>query len=718
MKAGSPDSKLRLVAWLFASGVLAFASDATNLSTPIPSLNARTVVGVRLAVSSFAGFNLQQGRASPTPTALINGGGVTFNKDIAPIIFKNCAPCHRPGEAGPFPLLNYGDVKKHAAQIAAVTHIRFMPPWLPEPGYGDFVGQRRLTDGEIQAIQRWVQQGAIEGDPKDKPRAPVFVEGWQLGKPDLVLKISRAYELPAHGDSGRDVFRNFVVPVPASSARNIKAIEFRPGNAQIFHHANILVDRTESSRRLDGQDGQPGFAGMDLEIQSDHFDPDSHFLFWKPGTAPSAESDGIPWRLERGTDLVLNLHMRPDGKPESIQPEVGLYFTDQRPTKFPMLLQLENDRALKIPPGDKYFVVTDDFKLPLDVELLAIYPHAHYVGKDIQGFATLPDGKRKSLIWIKDWNFDWQGVFRYQQPVSLPKGTTLHMRWTYDNSAGNVRNPNNPPKLVVAGNQATDEMSHLWVQVLPVNTSQLKVDPRMILQEAMMRHRAAQDPSDYMAHFNLGAAMQAMGKPEEAIEEYRRVLDLRPDDAIARNSLGAALQSMGRIDEAIPEYQRALKARPDYFDARYNLGSALLAGGKAEEAAAEFAEILTAKPDDSDAHANLARALAMQGKMVEAGAEFESALRVDPQNADAHYGLGRVFAAQGDLSRAVVEFEAALRIAPSSAGAHSDLGTVLAMQGNFERAVSEFEAALRIDPELKEARDNLESARAKLARQN
>ena len=457
---------------------------------------------------------------------------------------------------------------------------------------------------------------------------------------------------------------------------------------------------------------------MDLEIESDRFDPDSHFLFWKPGTSPSAESDGIPWRLERGTDLVLNLHMRPDGKPESIQPEVGLYFTDQQPTQFPMLLQLENDRDLKIPPGDKRFVVTDDFKLPLDVELLAIYPHAHYAGKDIQGFATLPDGKKKWLIWIKDWNFDWQGVFRYQKPISLPKGTTLHMRWTYDNSTGNVRNPNHPPKLVVGGNQATDEMSHLWVQVLPVNTSQLKVDPRLILQEAMMRHRAAEDPADYMAHFNLGAALQAMGQPEQAIEEYRRVLGLRPEDAMARNSLGAALQSMGRIDEAILEYQRALKARPDYIDARYNLGSALLAGGKAEGAAAEFAEILTARPEDSDAHANLARALATQGKMAEAGTEFADALRGDPQNADAHYGLGRVLAAQGDLNRAVVEFEAALRISPSSAGAHSDLGTVLAMQGNFERAVSEFEAALRIDPELKEARDNLERARAKLAKQN
>lgn len=700
----------RTIALILPAAAITLALAATRN----PSVNAGSDLA-RTGPAALSGSAARAGKKTEPPNA---PGLVTFNKDVAPIISKNCAPCHRPGESGPFPLLSYQDVKKHAGQVAAVTRIRFMPPWLPEPGYGNFVGQRRLTEDEIQTIQRWVQQGALEGDPKDKPAPPSFVEGWQLGKPDLELTLPRAYILPARGDAGRDVFRNFVVPVPVAGVRYVRAIEFRPGNPQIFHHANILVDRNESSRRLDGQDGQPGFAGMDLEIESDHFDPDSHFLFWKPGTSPSAESDGIPWRLDPGTDLVLNLHMRPDGKPETIQPQIGLYFTDQPPTQFPMLLQLENDRALKIPPGDKRFVVTDEFKLPLDVELLAIYPHAHYVGKDIQGFATLPDGKRKWLIWIKDWNFDWQGVFRYQHPILLPRGTTLHMRWTYDNSVDNVRNPYHPPRLIVGGNQATDEMSHLWVQVLPVNTSGLKVDPRLVLQEAIMRHRTVQDPEDYMAHFNLGAALQAMGKPDQAIAEYRRVLELRPQDTIALNSLGAALQSMGRIGESIPEYQLALRARPDYLDARYNLGSALLASGKGAEAAAEFQQILAIKPDDSGAHANLGRALAVQGKMAEAAAEFENALRLDPQSADAHYGLGRVLAAQGDLKRAVDEFEAALRIAPSSAGAHSDLGTVLAMQGNFQRAVAEFEAALRIAPGLKEARENLERARAKLTKPN
>jgi Flp pilus assembly protein TadD len=643
---------------------------------------------------------------------------VTYNQDIAPLIYRSCLPCHRPGGSGPFPLLTYADARRHAHQIAAVTRTRFMPPWLPEPGYGHFEGPGRLSAREIALIQRWVEQGAVEGDWRSRPPLPHISAGWQLGKPDLVVRPPRSYELPPRAEGSRDVFRNLIIPAPVSSPRYVRAIELRPGNVQTFHHANILLDRTGWSRLRDGKDGQPGFAGMDLEIESDRFDPDSHFLFWKPGTPPAFEPPGMQWRLDPGTDLVLNLHMRPSGKPELIQPEVALYFTDQPPSRLPMLLQLENDRAISIPPGARKFVVTDDFQLPLDVQVLAIYPHAHYLGKEVQGFATLPGGARQWLIWIKDWNLDWQGVFRYRQPVALPRGTILHMRWTYDNSSANVRNPSHPPKRVVAGNQATDEMGHLWLQVLPVSSPGSKTDPRLILQLALMRHRAAKDPGDYLAHFNLGAALEAMGKPAEAIAEYRRVLELRPEDAVAHNNLGAALQSMGNTEDAIAEYQRALKAQPDYLQAHYNLGSAWLSQGKAEEACREFRQVLSARPDDSEAHANLGRALALQGRNAEAAAQFEQALKFDPQNGVVHYDLGRILAEQRDFARAILEFEAALRLDPANASAHSDLGAVYAIQGRLEQAVAEFEAALRIDPGLTVARDNLKRAQARLAERN
>ncbi len=390
-------------------------------------------------------------------------GVLTFNRDVAPIVFQNCSVCHRPGDASSFPLLTYRDVKSRARQIADVTRSRFMPPWLPAAGEFTFADERRLTPEQIAVIEKWVAQGAKEGEARDLPAAPKFTPGWQLGEPDLVLRAEKPYMLPASGD---DQYWNFVLRVPIDKTRWVKAVEIRPADKRLVHHANMLVDRTQSARLMESEPGA-GFGGMEISLESEAFDPDSHFLFWKPGSFPYVEPDGLALRLDPGTDLLLNVHLQPSGKPEPIQPSVGLYFTDKAATKFPMLLQLQNDRALDIPPGNDNFVVTTDLKLPVDVDVLAIYPHAHYLGTDLLATATLPDGTRKTLIHIPHWDLNWQGVFRYADPLPLPKGTTIAMRYVYDNSADNVANPSVPPKRVTAGNRATDEMSHLWLQVLP-----------------------------------------------------------------------------------------------------------------------------------------------------------------------------------------------------------------------------------------------------------
>jgi hypothetical protein len=464
---------------------------------------------------------------------------VTFNRDVAPIVFSQCAPCHHPGEAAPFNLLSYNDVKIRARQIAAVTVTRYMPPWLPEPGYGHFAGERRLTDSQIALIQRWAEQGAPEGDPKFLPPAPRFGEGWQLGPPDLVLRMPQPYTLSA---TGTDVFRNFVISVPVTGTTYIKAFEIRPGNARVVHHANILVDRTGYSRRLEGRDGEPGYDGMSLEVESDVFDPDSHFLFWKPGNVPSVEPKGQAWTVDRGTDLILNMHLQPSGKPESIQPVIGLYFTKQAPSKHPMLIQLEHDAALDIPAGEKEFTVTDEFRLPLDVDVLCVYPHAHYLGKDLRAYATLPDGSRTWLIRIKHWDLNWQSVYRYSEPVFLPKGTVITMRYSYDNSAENFANPHSPPQRVRAGNRASDEMSHLWLQVLPRGPR----DWRAILQAALMTRRLEKDPSDFSAHFNLGSMLQSQGNIASAEVQYRAALASHPGDFATFNALGSIFESQER----------------------------------------------------------------------------------------------------------------------------------------------------------------------------
>ena len=559
----------------------------------------------------------------------------TYTRDIAPILFRSCAPCHRPGEAAPFSLLTYADAKSHARLIEEVTKRRLMPPWLPAADDPKFADDLRLSDADIARLRDWAESGAAEGNATDLPPPPKFVEGWQLGKPDLIVKATKAYALAA---GGSDVYWNFVFRAPVDRPRWLKAIEIRPGDKRLVHHANVLVDRGQTARLLETNPGD-GFGGMELTIESEVFDPDSHFLFWKPGSAPYVEPDGMAISLDANSDLVLNMHLQPSGKAETLQPTLGLYFTDKPATLHPILLQMENDEALDIPPGAKDFVVSDEFTLPVSVSLLAIYPHAHYLGRNLEATATLPDGKTKTLIHIANWDLNWQAVYRYSDPMTLPAGTKITMRYAYDNSAGNVRNPNHPPARVVAGNRASDEMAHLWLQVLPSENGGAggagggaAGDPRALIQEAMARHHLEKNPEDFEAHYNLAALLQARSDVAGSYAQFSEAVRLRPNDAAANNGLGAALLAGRQPGRAIPFLQAALKTRPDYFDAHYNLGNALASGGDFAGALAEFRAAVRLRPEDADAEANLGSALAETGNLKEAREHFERALKLNPNH--------------------------------------------------------------------------------------
>jgi mono/diheme cytochrome c family protein len=386
-------------------------------------------------------------------------GSLTFTKDIAPVIFKNCAVCHRPGEVAPFSLLSYRDVKKRDTLIQTVTENRYMPPWKPVSGHGEFKDERRLTSDQIGMLKQWVEEGAAEGDAKRLPPAPKFADGWQLGKPDLVVTLPKAYTVPAEG---ADIYRNFAIPVKIPKGKYIRATEFHPGNRRVVHHAGLAMDPLGVARKQDGKDGAPGFT--QTTIPGILF-PGS-MSFWVPGKDPRPLPEGFALEWQEGADLVVQLHLHPSGKPEVEQSTIGLYFTNTPPRR-KMASHVFSYDKINIPPGDKAYRTKQTHTLPNDVELYGIFPHMHMIGKEVTVTATLPGGVRKSLLRIDAWDFNWQNYYEYAAPVALPKGTQLVMETVHDNSATNPVNPFNPPRRITYGLQTTNEMAAMFLDVVP-----------------------------------------------------------------------------------------------------------------------------------------------------------------------------------------------------------------------------------------------------------
>jgi tetratricopeptide (TPR) repeat protein len=457
----------------------------------------------------------------------------------------------------------------------------------------------------------------------------------------------------------------------------VRAIEVHPGNPKLVHHANVIVDRTRSFRRRDGEDGEAGFPGMEVETESggNGFDPDSHFLFWKPGTAAQPEPEDMAWTLYPNSDLVVNLHLQPSGKPETIQPEIGLYFTDRAPARRPILVQLEHDGAIDIAPGAGNFAVTDEWKLPVEARVLAIYPHAHYIGKRVECWAILPSGKRVELIRIEAWDINWQAVYAYRKPVDLPANTRVMMRITYDNRGSTKR--------VKAGNRSEDEMGHVWLQLLPVHDGKDDVDPRLTIQISVMRRRLEKYPADFMAHYNLGAALQSLGQSAESLPYLEKAARLKPANVAARNTLGVAYMIADRLDRAIPEFQEVLKLQPAYTQARFNLALALAAQNDADGAIREFEVFLGTEPDDAKAQSEMAKALVKTGRVREAIPHFQKAAELLRNDAGAWTNLGAALAMTRDYAAAIAAFETALKIEPDHPQARANLARAKADKGKL-----------------------------------
>ena len=530
---------------------------------------------------------------------------VTFNRDIAPVLFDKCTNCHRAGGVAPFSLTSYADARQRASLIAAVTERKFMPPYNAQSDAGSFIGQKRLTEAEIALVSRWVDEGAIEGDPRDLPPIPSYPAGWQLGTPDLVVKTPEPFVLAPESS---DVFRIFVIRLPVPSARYVRGLEFHPGNGRVVHHANLRIDSTSASRDLDARDPAPGYDGL---MARSAVYPAGHFLGWTPGQVAPLVTPDLAWRLEPDTDLVVQLHMQPSGAPERVQPEIGLFFSDTPPTQTPTILRL-GSQGIDIPPGAPRYVVSDSYVLPVDVELHAVQPHAHYRLREARGTATLPDGSSKRLIEITNWDFRWQHVYRFAQPVALPKGTRLSMEYRYDNSAANARNPQLPPMRVSWGQRSFDEMGDLWFQFTTRTASD-----RAALNAQVFEKMTAEDivgyetllrtnPRDAELHDDVALLHLALGRAAAAVKHFEASLDLKPSAASAHYNLGTALTMAGRLDDAISAYREALRLRPDYASAHNNLGGVLASRGRIGEAIPHFRLAVKADPVNVQAQRNLA----------------------------------------------------------------------------------------------------------------
>lgn len=626
---------------------------------------------------------------------------VTFTKDVAPIVFQHCASCHHPGGAGPFSVLTYASARMHARQIADVTRRGYMPPWKPSPESGPFVGENRLTAREIDVLQRWADGGAAEGK-SPLPAAPDISAGWQLGTPDLVVTLPK-YEIDA---SGTDVFRIFVVSLPTNVTRFVRGLEFRPGNTSVVHHANIRVDRTPTSRRLDDEDPAPGYDGL-LAHTAQY--PDGQFLAWTPGQAAPLLPKGLAWRLEPGTDLVVELHLQRTGKHEVVEPSIGLFFTNDPPERTPGMLRLGRQN-IDIPAGEHHYTINDSFVLPVDVDVLALQPHAHYRARHVRGTATLPDGSNKLLIDIPDWDFRWQQVYRFTTPVKLPKGTTIAMHYEYDNSADNPRNVTQPPQRVVWGQRSADEMGDLWFQVLTANDHDLDVlmaafRPKVIAEDIIgYEARIRAEPGVAALHDDVALLYLDEGRAANAVEHFRRALAMKPASAAAHYNLATALTIAGSVDEAVGSYEKALELRPDYALAHNNLGAILFGRGQLDAAGVHLREAVRLDPKNADALDNLGRLDERLGDAHSARQHFEQALLARPDWTLAMIDLAWMLAASPEPGatspqRAVELAQRAVTLtARRDIVALDAFAGALAAAGDFDRAIAVVDEALKLVP--------------------
>lgn len=399
---------------------------------------------------------------------------VTWARDVAPILAANCVECHREGDIAPFPLVEHADAQKRAKTIAEACTSRFMPPWKAAGGHGVFRAERRLGARQIEVLRAWAEAGAPAGELAEAlPAQPFPSSRWRLGEPDYLVELPVDYDVPAEGD---DIYRYFAVPSTLTSDRDVVAVDFRPGDPSVVHHCLAYLDVSGSAKELDAKDPRPGFSLFGKDAVGVTSDPDfvrsGPIAGWAPGNQPYRYPDGLAMLLPGGVDFVLEVHYHKTGKATKDRSALAFYFADA-----PVARHVEGGvigtEQIDIPAGDDAFGRYVFMELPAELELIDVTPHMHYLGREVEAYATLPDGEQVPLIKIDDWDFRWQDSYVYREPLRLPKGTRIEALFRFDNSAHNPFNPSSPPRRVREGWQTTDEMCLFYFSFVPTDAASL-----------------------------------------------------------------------------------------------------------------------------------------------------------------------------------------------------------------------------------------------------
>jgi hypothetical protein len=407
----------------------------------------------------------------------------TFSKDVAPIFFSRCGGCHRPNDVAPMSLLDYKSARPWAKAIREAVLARKMPPWFADPRWGTFANDARLSSGEIETIQAWVDAGAPEGDPRDLPPAPVFVEGWRLGKPDIIVDIGQDFSVTP----GKDAYEHFVVGTNFTEGKWIRAAEIRPGNRKVVHHVHVSVitDATQAGstsiesmtalNRFMVRDGTLTRVRMDAPVVDNACAadaPDLPYLrgfqegalaSFLPGRAPDVFPDGSAKWIPPGSKLEFVIHYaRTSGPPQTDRTSVGLYLAPGQPERTLRRMDLRNF-FFRIPAGAGGHEVKRCYTFEHDKLLLSITPHMHYRAHDVTYELVRPSGKRETLLAVPHYDFNWQLVYRLKEPLHVEKDSRLIVTAHYDNSPNNPANPD-PAQAVRWGDKSEEEMMTSWIE--------------------------------------------------------------------------------------------------------------------------------------------------------------------------------------------------------------------------------------------------------------